>query len=532
MIPNQENVYRIIPMPAKGTISKGTYRLLAETVIAVDDNLTKSGNFLRQIFAPATGFKLPVIDLSTADSDANAIVLQIDASLQSLGKEGYKIKVVPNRITLSSADPNGIFLGLSTLRQLFPAIIEDPNPSPATDPEQWKCACGEIEDYPRFQWRGVMMDVCRHFFDVNVIKRMMDAMVLMKLNTFHWHLTEDQGWRIEIKKYPKLTEIGSKRKGTQTKGGKNKEHDSIPHGGFFTQEEVKEVLAYAAERYITVVPEIEMPGHSLAALAAYPEFGCTGGPYEVGTYWGVIRDVYCAGKEKVVTFLKDVLDEVLELFPSEIIHIGGDECPKDRWKVCPDCQAKIKAEGLADAEALQTYFVNDISQYLADKGRRLMGWNEILDKNLAPNAIGHFWMGSVDPIVSHLESGRNFVMSPNPFMYLDKSYYSLPLEKIYGYEPIPKNLASEHHKNILGLESPLWAERIPTEERLHHQAFPRLIALAENGWTPSERKNYGTFLQRLGGIFPRLEALGVKFASIEEADPGFIRKLKRKFNKY
>ena len=351
------------------------------------------------------------------------------------------------------------------------------------------------------------------------VLKTLDLMALQKLNVFHWHLTEDQGWRIEIRKYPRLTEIGSRRRGTRM-GFTPGKHDGVPHGGFYTQSDIREIVAYAADRHITVVPEVEMPGHSLAALAAYPELSCTGGPFEVATHFGIFPDIFCAGKETVFTFLKDVLDEVLDLFPSPYIHIGGDEAPKQRWKSCPDCQRRIREEGLKDAHALQVYFTNRIAAYLDSKGRNTIGWNEILQPGLVESAVVQFWVGGPKRIIEAIRTGRRkIVMSPCLKTYLDYPYTLLPLRRIYRNEPVPAGLDERAAASILGVESPLWTERVPSRQRLDFQAYPRLTALAETAWTPKDRKSLPDFRRRLAGFLLRLDRMGVQHASLKEADP-------------
>jgi hexosaminidase len=521
-------LFGIIPRPVKMTFSDEVFVLTEDTEIIASDELHGVAVYLQNLLSPATGFKLPN-STQTTESLKEKIILKIDPDLESmLGQEGYRLKAVKSELSISGAFPAGVFYGIQTLRQMLPIEIEEETPNQKV---KWAVPCVEIEDYPRFKWRGYMFDICRHYFDKEVIKRMLDLMVLFKLNTFHWHLTEDQGWRIEFKKYPKLTEIGSIRDGTQVGLGKDKKDDGIPHKGFFTEADIKEVIAYAKDRFITVIPEVEMPGHSTAALTAYPEFGCTGGPYAVGKMWGVYKEVYCAGKDKVFEFLQDLLDYVMELFPSEIIHIGGDEVPKDRWKECSDCQKRIKDENLADENALQVYFTNRMAKYLESHGRRLMGWNEILDENLTLNAIGHFWTGGVGKIIPHLEKGRDFVVSNSRVMYLDHSHSHSSLKKAYAYEPIPSELNAAYHKHILGIEPPLWTERVPDLGKVDSQTFPRLIAFAESGWTAPGRKNYESFIGRLEAINKRLSALDVNFTPILDANPGFMNKIKKLFGK-
>jgi hexosaminidase len=397
----------------------------------------------------------------------------------------------------------------------------DKNFHPVTD---WRIPCLVIEDWPRFRWRGFMFDEGRHFHGKQTVRQLLDLMALHKLNVFHWHLTEDQGWRIEIKKYPRLTEVGARRAGTN-KTILGKRHDGIPHGGFYTQEEIREIVAYAAERHITVVPEIEIPGHSLAALAAYPELSCTGGPFEVATHFGIFPDIYCAGKESTFTFLQDVLDEMMQLFPSPYIHIGGDEAPKKRWIACPDCQRRIREQGLEDEHALQVYITNRIGKYLESKGRRLMGWNQILEPGLSKDAVVQYWFGDQKKLVEAIKiERRKVVMSTYLDTYLDHSYSLMPLSRAYRYDPVPPGFSAEDEACILGLEFPLWTEWVPTRARLDYQAFPRLTAMAETGWTPKEQKDYTDFRKRLEGFLERLDRLGIGYAPLKDVEPGWLAK--------
>jgi hexosaminidase len=413
-----------------------------------------------------------------------------------LGPEGYELTVTPERVIIRASQPAGIFYGKQTLQQLLPGPIP----------------CLHIEDRPRFPWRGAMLDVARHFFPKEFVKRYIDLLALHKLNTLHLHLTDDQGWRVEIKKYPKLTEVGSWR--AETNG------DGKRYGGFFTQDDLREIVAYAAERHITVVPEIEMPGHGLAALTAYPELSCTGGPFKVRTRWGVEPDVYCAGNEKTFAFVQDVLDEVLAIFPSKFIHIGGDECPKARWKKCPKCQARMKAEGLKNEHELQSYFIRRIEKHLSSKGRRLIGWSEIREGGLAKNAALMDWIGGA---VEGASAGHDVVMSPTSHCYFD--YYQsqdkkaepkaiggfIPLSKVYAFEPVPAKLAPQFHKHILGAQANLWTEYIPTPQQAEYMTFPRLCALAEVVWSPAAARNWDDFSVRLTQHLKHLDALKVNY---------------------
>lgn len=362
-----------------------------------------------------------------------------------------------------------------------------------------------------------MLDVGRYFYPVEFIKKYIDYMAMHKLNTFHWHLTEDHGWRIEIKKHPRLTQVGAWREGTQI--GSREQIDERPHGGYYTQEQIREVVAYASERYVNVVPEIEMPGHTLAALVAYPELSCTGGPFRMPLQWGIQEDIYCAGNEQTFIFLEDVLAEVAELFPSPIIHIGGDEAPKARWKACPKCQARIKSEGLKDEHELQSYFIKRIEQFLLTKGKRLIGWDEILEGGLAPNASVMSWRG-IEGGIAAAKQHHDVVMSPTSYLYFD--YYQgdpalepkaigglLPLEKVYSYEPTPAELSQEEAKYIIGTQGNVWAEFIHTPEKVEYMTFPRAAALAEVAWTPARLKDWDGFKKRMERQYERYDAMGM-----------------------
>jgi hexosaminidase len=451
---------------------------------------------------------------ATTDGSCDAplrIELQLFQPDTLLPPEWYRLRVGSDLITLSATNEEGLFRGSRTLIQLL---------------EQGKNAgsipCLSITDAPRFAWRAMHLDVCRHFFTVEFVKHYIDLLARYKMNSFHWHLTDDQGWRIEIKKYPKLTEVGGWRKGSQVGPYSRREYDSIPYGGFYTQEQIREVVAYAAARHINVVPEIEMPGHAMAALAAYPELGCTGGPYEVQRGWGVFDDVFCAGNDTVFTVLEDVLTEVMELFHSAYIHIGGDECPKERWKTCPKCQARMKAEGLKDEHELQSYFIQRIEKFVNSKGRKVIGWDEILEGGLAPNAAVMSWRGTEGGVAA-AQSGHYAVMTPGDYCYFDKYQGDpaneplaiggyLTVQKVYRYEPVPAELNAEEAKYILGAQGNVWTEYILTPEHVEYMELPRMLALAEVLWTPKEKRNEADFINRLESEFPRLDAMKVNYA--------------------
>ena len=443
----------------------------------------------------------------------DGLVLELDRGEVSLGREGYRLEISPAGMRLTAAGEPGLFYGIQTLRQLFPA--------PGGVHDGWAIPSLVIEDVPRFTWRGLHLDVGRHFFPPEFIKRYIDLMAQWKLNTFHWHLTEDQGWRIQIRKYPRLTSVGSRRRETVLE--KNLDPyvgDSTPYRGFYTQDEVREIVAYAAERYVTIVPEIEMPGHSLAALAAYPRLACTPGPFEVGTTWGVFEDIYCPS-EATFTFLEKVLTEVMELFPSTFIHIGGDEAPKARWKKSPLAQRIIRREGLKDEHELQSWFIHRIDRFLTAHGRRLVGWDEILEGGLAPGATVMSWRGTAGGIAAARE-GHDVVMTPGSHLYLDRYQAApdseplaiggfLPMQKVYEFEPVPAELTPEEARHVLGAQGNVWTEYMPTGEQVEYMAWPRALALAELVWSPRERRDWEDFQSRLPVSLKLLEAEGVNY---------------------
>lgn len=433
--------------------------------------------------------------------------------------EGYKLEVKTNGIRITASTPNGLFYAAQSLIQLMPAE--------EITSEKVEISSVVIEDAPRFSWRGLHLDVCRHFMPKEFVLKYLDYMAMHKFNTFHFHLTEDQGWRIEIKKYPKLTEFGSNRSETLIGRifGPNAKFDNKPHGGFYTQEDIKEIVAYAAKRYITVVPEIEMPGHALAALASYPQLGCTPGPFEVAKTWGVFNEIMCAGKETTFEFLQNVLDEVLELFPSKLIHIGGDEAPKASWKECALCQQRIKDENLKDEHELQSWFIKRIEKYLNSKGRNIIGWDEILEGGLAPNAAVMSWRGELGGIEA-AKSGHYVVMSPASHCYLDY-YQSDPptqplaiggfttLAKIYSYEPVPESLSKEEAKFILGAQGNVWTEYMPNPAHVEYMVYPRAAALSEVVWSKKESRNFQSFMERMKSMTLRYYAYGLNFCRVE-----------------
>jgi hexosaminidase len=504
----------IIPLPFKIEERNGEFRLTGETAILTDLPNHWNALYLQSLLTATTGFPLQI--RSSDQAGKNSICLRLDPGLASLGREGYSLAVSPEAVKVSAPETTGVFYGIQSLRQLFPVEVEHRHPVSGVE---WRVSCVEITDQPRFAWRGFMLDEARHFQGCDTVLKTLDLMALQKMNVFHWHLTDDQGWRVEIRKYPRLTKVGSRRPGTR-KGYTAGKHDGVPHAGFYTQAEIRAIVAYAADRHITVVPEVEMPGHSLAALAAYPELSCTGGPFEVATHFGIFPDIYCAGKDATFAFLQDVLDELLELFPSRYIHIGGDEAPKKRWKNCPDCQRRLRQAGLKDAHALQGYFTNRIAAYLDSKGRQAIGWNEILQDGLVESAVVQFWAGGRRKLIEAIRTGhRKTVMSSIFSTYLDYPYSLIPLRRTYRYEPVPAGMDEKAAISTLGVESPLWTERVPNQARFDYQTYPRLTALVETGWTFRDRKNLPDFRRRLARFLKRLELLGVHAASLQDVDP-------------
>ena len=497
--------YEVVPMPLEiNTTQQASFLLKSGVTVyypAGNEKMQRNAEFLASYVKAQTGIELQV---QAGEGGKGGIVLQL--GLANDNPEAYQLKVDANQVVISSPSEAGVFYGIQTLRKAVDVAEGSDVELPAV----------EIKDQPRFGYRGMMLDVGRHFFSMDEIKTYIDMMALHNINRFHWHLSEDQGWRIEIKKYPKLTEIGSMRKETVI-GHNSGKYDGKPYGGFYTQEQAKEIVAYAAERYITVIPEIDLPGHMQAALAAYPELGCTGGPYEVWTQWGVSDNVLCAGNDQTIQFIKDVLAEIVEIFPSEYIHVGGDECPKVKWSTCPKCQARIKALGLKSdnkhtkEERLQSYVIHEAEEFLNSKGRKMIGWDETLEGGLAPNATVMSWRGEAGGIEA-AKQHHDVVMTPNTYLYFD--YYQskdtetepmaiggyLPIERVYSYEPMPKSLSPEEQKYIVGVQANLWTEYIPDFKQVQYMVLPRMAALCESQWCAPEKKNYEAFLQRVSRL--------------------------------
>lgn len=495
----QAQIENIIPQPQRVEKKPGGYEfspLGALKIVVLHDRLKKEGRYLQQQLQQQFRVKTAVVVAKSANSPLKKgnIYLQTFGGLQP---NAHQVMVDANGVRITGYDNEAVFRALQTLLQII-----QPNP----DNANYNIESVNIYDQPRFNYRGMHLDVGRHFFPVSFIKKYIDYLATYKFNTFHWHLTEDQGWRIEIKKYPLLTSVGGCRNGTIVGRYPGTGNDSIRYCGYYTQQEIKDVVQYAADRHITIIPEIEMPGHSSAALTAYPQLGCTGGPYKVQETWGVFEEVYCAGNDTTFRFLQDVLDEVLQLFPSKYIHIGGDECPKESWKKCARCQQRIKDNNLKDEHELQSYFIQRIEKYLNSKGRNIIGWDEILEGGLAPNATVMSWRGEEGGIEAAKQK-HTVIMTPGSHCYFDHSQSRdedsvtiggfTPLEKVYAYEPVPKELTAEQAKYVLGAQANVWTEYMKYPSKVEYMIFPRLLALSEVLWTAKEKRNWDDFLRRM-----------------------------------
>jgi hexosaminidase len=505
---NNQKVLPLIPYPQKINFLPGSFHWSANTSLFINSFSDEIHRFLEAL--PAS-----IHPILTTDEDQSHLIIKLDPSMSD---EGYQLNIQTNQIQLIAAVNTGIFYGLQSLRQLILAEYQ-------AEMQQITLPCLEISDYPRFSWRGFMLDEARHFQGMQTVKDLLDWMAYLKLNIFHWHLTEDQGWRIEIKQYPRLIQVGASRSASQISGFLGKKLNDIPHAGFYTQAEIKEIVQYASERHIQIVPEIEMPGHSQAALAAYPALGCTGGAYQVSPHWGIHSDILCPGKPATTTFLQNVLTEVMDLFPGKSIHTGGDEAPKKRWRSCPDCQKLAKVSGATRINDLQTILTNRISKFLSAHGRTLIGWNEMLAEGLDPEAVVQYWVGKEKTVLKHIRSGRKAILSNFAAYYLDHSYEHSPLDKVYQYEPVFKQLEPEFHSNILGIEAPLWTEFVPSRARLDWQIFPRLFAVAETAWLELEKKDLASFHQRLPNILKQLDDKNIGYAQILNANPPISKRL-------
>lgn len=488
----------VIPQPQEIVLARDTTPFIIDrstTIVypATNEKMHRTADFLATFIKEMTGTEVRVSD---KEKSSNAIILAVDSTMGH--PEGYKLQITPEKVLLTGGSEAGVFYGIQTIHKALP-ILKDGKVAAALP-------AGTVTDFPRFRYRGFMIDVGRHFFPVSYLKQMIDLMALHNINYFHWHLTEDQGWRIEIKKYPKLTEIGSKRDSTII-DWETKKFDGKPHSGFYTQDEAREIVRYAADRFITVVPEIDLPGHTTAALASYPELGCTGGPYKVLCSFGVFPDVLCAGNDQTLQFTKDVLDEIMDIFPSEYIHIGGDECPKSHWEKCPKCQAKIKELGIktlpkhSKENQLQTYFMSELEKEINAHGRRMLGWDEVLEGGLTPNSTIMSWRG----IQGGIEAARqhhDVIMTP-----IQRLYFSNPrinkmtgfewMNRVYNFEPVPAELTDAEKKFVIGTQGCIWTEWTADSTKMEWQILPRMAALSEIQWTLPEHKNFERFMERL-----------------------------------
>ena len=505
----------VIPRPAHLQVEEGSFTIRKSTPIFVEagnEEIVRIAGFLNERLRTAAGFELEIREADLSAHGKGICFLKAE-----MPSESYELSVEPERIVIGYGDGAGAFYSLQTLLQLLPVEIFADRKAFGTD---WSVPCCQIEDAPRFPYRGMHLDCCLHFFEMDFLKRYIDMMALHKVNRFHWHLTEDQGWRLEIKKYPLLTEKGQWRKETVIGSLKSGVYDGTPHGGYYSQDEVRELVKYAADRYVTIIPEIEMPGHALAAISCYPELSCgLEEHYETATKWGIFKQVFCP-KEETFKFLEDVMDEVFELFPSKLVHIGGDECPKASWKQCEHCQKLIKQLGLKDEFELQSWFITRMERYINSKGREIIGWDEILQGGLAPNAKVMSWLGEEGGIKA-AQQHHEVVMAPYPKYYLD--YWQADpdseplamggpttLRTMYEYEPVPAVLTPEEAKYIIGVEGCVWTEYMPTPERVEYMAWPRMCAIAEAGWTTCP-KDWEGFTRRLEYHLCRLDNLGVGY---------------------
>lgn len=507
--PQSSSVVNIIPKPVSVKAKAGTFRLDSNTKIVIkDEGDRNTADFLKEYLQKFYGISPEI----TASATKNFIEFNTKKFIKAPeNDEHYTLNGTAASIQVSGDSYAGTFRGMQSIIQLLPAKKSAVLSIPLIS----------VDDQPRLGYRGLMLDVARHFFPVEFVKKYIDFIALHKMNRFHWHLTDDQGWRIEIKKHPKLTEVGGYRNGTIIGHYPGTGNDNLRYGGFYTQDEIKDVVEYAAKRYITVIPEIEMPGHAKAALSAYPNLGCTGGPYEARQTWGVEEDVFCAGNDSVFLLLQDVLDEVIPLFPSEYVHVGGDECPKVRWKTCPKCQKRIKDNNLKDEHQLQSYFIQRMEKYINSKGKKIIGWDEILEGGLAPNATVMSWRGEAGGIEA-ARQGHDVIMTPGSHVYLDHAQSKkedsltiggyISIQKVYSYEPVPKVLKGDEKKHILGAQANIWTEYMDNPRKVEYMIFPRLTALSEVLWTRADGRSWNEFEKRLAVQFKRYDLWGVNYS--------------------
>ena len=515
--PSAMDAPHIIPQPVGMAAHAGRFTITARTVIWTDSASAAAGHRLARYLEPATGIVFRVLAGGTAPP--GAIGFRHDPTLKRLGDEGYVLDVRPSGVVVRAPAAAGQFYAIQTIRMLLPAGIFR---EAAVGGIDWSLPAVSIEDRPRFAWRGGHLDSARHFIPKEFVKKYIDLLALHKLNTFHWHLTDDQGWRVEIKRYPRLTGVGAWRKETlvgRYRRGVEGQYDGRPHGGFYTQEDLQEIVAFARARHVTIIPEIEMPGHAVAIIAAYPELGVTGEPMEVATRWGIFSDILNA-EPSTIRFMQNVLAEVMQIFPGRYVHIGGDEADKAKWKASARIQARIKELGLKDESELQSWFIRQMDTFLTSHGRRLVGWDEILEGGLAENAVVMSWRGTKGGLEA-ARASHDVVMTPTSHTYFD--YYQskdqtgeplaiggyLPLETVYAFEPVPAELEPQYVGHVLGAQGQLWTEYMPTPKHVEYMAFPRLCALAEVVWSPKDARDYAGFVERLGSHTERLRALDV-----------------------
>lgn len=516
-----EGTINVIPYPNNVELKCGTFTA-AGAEFHLDPAMDEASKAIVNAFAEQLALTSGTPSAVTEGTCKTGFCFIVNTEMPA---EAYFLKIGRKGVQVTASGLNGFNYAVQTIKQMLPVEIYGTTSAPEAS---WTIQCAEIDDAPRFGYRGMHLDISRHFFDIDAVKRYLDIMEIHKLNTFHWHLTDDQGWRVEIRKYPELTEKGSVRKGTCV--GKNwEELDGKPYGGYYTQEQIREVVAYAAGKGITIIPEIDLPGHMLAALTAFPELGCTGGPYDLWCRWGVSDDVLCVGKEETFEFIEGVLDEIIELFPSKYIHIGGDECPKIRWEKCPVCQAKIKELGIKGDEHhsaehyLQSYTISRVEKYLNERGRSIIGWDEILEGGLAPNATVMSWRGSAGGEEA-VRQGHDAIMVPNSHFYFD--YYQsldvdnepfgiggyLPVDLVYSYEPYTEKMTEEERSHILGIQANIWTEYIKTEDHLQYMLLPRMTALSEVQWCQRENKDWDRFTKSIPHITDIYDVKGYNYA--------------------
>jgi hexosaminidase len=491
----------IIPKSQEITVLNGTFKVTANTYIKAGQDLIDKAEQLKAYLSPASGYLLPI---NVRNTGGNLIELKLLDELSSIGEEGYKIHITRKKVLITAYKPQGIFWGIQTLRQMFPVEILR---EAVVDDVEWILPCVKIVDKPRFEWRGLMIDYSRTFWNISHTKKYIDAISYYKMNKLHMHLTDDQGWRIEINKYPALTEKASKFDTIY--------HEPPEREGYYSKEDIRELVRYAEARNVELIPEIEMPGHSTEVFAAYPELSCTGDTLSIHPFFkgpGIHNEIFCAGKKETFEFLVNVLSEVIELFPSKYVHIGGDEAPKAMWKACPDCQRVIKEHNLKDEDELQSWFIKRIEQYLSSEGKNLIGWDEIMEGGLSKTATVMYWRGrnNQTPLIA-ASQGNDVIMTPTSHCYFDYTHKKISTEKVYSYNPMPDNLDNQYSEHILGVQANFWSHIDRTEPKMDRQIFPRILALSEVGWTLTEWKDWNDFKKRLDKHYKSLHLMGIYY---------------------